>query len=73
MDIVVCGDVFSLSGVFSLNLQDHMTRGSGNFKASHHPAKFVANRHCDSGDIMVCLVGTVINGSCDFMSRSPFR
>ena len=26
-----CGDVFGLPGVFSLNLQDHMTRGSGNF------------------------------------------
>ena len=43
---------------------------------SHHSTKFGSYRHFGSGDIvvLVCQVISedhVIEGSCDFMSRSP--
>lgn len=44
----------------------------------HHPTKSGVDRHCDSGNIMglVChivLEEHVIEGSCDFMGKSPHR
>ena len=61
-----------------------MIKGSCDFmgmypmKASYHSAKFGGHQHCGSGDIVVLVCHVIlqdhmINGSCDFMSRSPSR
>ena len=33
--------------------QDHVMKGSGDYKVSHHPTKFGGHKLCSSGDVMV--------------------
>ena len=58
-------------------LQDHMTKGAGDFMDRNHPATFDEQWHCaGGGKILVCLVilyEHVAKGSSDFIGRRSAR